>query len=186
MLVHFGQLMADQYFAFDLAWNSAEVDAEFTGSAVTPTGTKVWALSDTPVLQVWPSGEAAINQVQLGWEATNSAHAVPKWQMDGAISTALGAAQLVGTTAVTLASSYTLVLGDASRAVEVSNISPAQVTVPPRSSVAFPVGTVIELVQAGNGQVTLVAGSAVTLRTAGTLKDPGCVLGPDTAQEGDQ
>ena len=39
-------------------------------------------------------------------------------------------------------------------------------TVPPNSSVAFPVGTEIEIKQIGAGQTTIVAGSGVTLRNA--------------------
>ena len=43
-------------------------------------------------------------------------------------------------------------------------------TVPPNSSVAYDIGAVIEVCQIGAGQVTLVAGAGVTLRTpTGTL-----------------
>jgi hypothetical protein len=61
------------------------------------------------------------------------------------------------------------VLTDAGKAVELSNSSARTVTVPPNSSVAFPVGTVIEIARMGTGTVTVVAGSGVTIRTAGTL-----------------
>jgi len=40
-------------------------------------------------------------------------------------------------------------------------------TVPPNSSVAFAVGTVIEVLQYGAGQTTIVAGAGVTLRSPG-------------------
>lgn len=63
---------------------------------------------------------------------------------------------------------YTLVLGDASKALECSNASAITVTIPPNSSVAFPVGTVIEVLQVGSGQVTVAAGSGVTLNSAGS------------------
>ena len=40
---------------------------------------------------------------------------------------------------------------------------------PPNASVAFPVGTVIEIVQYGAGQITIAPGAAVTLRNPSSL-----------------
>jgi hypothetical protein len=51
----------------------------------------------------------------------------------------------------------------------VNNAAATTLTVPPNSSVAFPVGTVIEFYQYGAGQVTVVAGGGVTIRTPETL-----------------
>jgi len=65
--------------------------------------------------------------------------------------------------------SYTLVLDDAGKAVEMNVASANDLTVPPNSAVAFPVGTVIEVAQVGAGQTTVVAGSGVTVRTPETL-----------------
>lgn len=65
--------------------------------------------------------------------------------------------------------SYILALGDAGTAVEFSSASSVTVTVPPNSSVAFPVGTVIELLQYGAGTLTVAAGSGVTIRSANNL-----------------
>ena len=64
---------------------------------------------------------------------------------------------------------YTLVLDDAGRAVEMDKATANDVTVPPNSSVAFPVGTVVEIVQVGAGQTTVVEGSGVTVETPETL-----------------
>lgn len=67
--------------------------------------------------------------------------------------------------------SYTLVLGDAGKVIEMNVGSANNLTIPPNSSVAFPVGTVIEVMQYGAGQTTLVAGAGVTLRSpSGKLK----------------
>lgn len=66
--------------------------------------------------------------------------------------------------------SYTLVLGDAGKVVEVTSASATNVTVPQNSSVAFPVGTVIEVCQMGAGQVTIVQGTGSTLRASNGLK----------------
>jgi hypothetical protein len=61
------------------------------------------------------------------------------------------------------AGNYTLVLADAGKAVEGNSASALSFTVPPNSSVAYPVGTIIEVPQVGAGAVTLVAGSGVTI-----------------------
>jgi len=65
---------------------------------------------------------------------------------------------------------YTLVLGDASRVVTLSNAAGITLTVPPNSSVAFPLGTRVVIGQIGAGQVTVAEGSGVTVNTAETLK----------------
>lgn len=61
--------------------------------------------------------------------------------------------------------SYTLVLSDASKLVEVSNASANTVTIPLNSSVAFPTGTQINILQTGAGQTTIAATSGVTLNS---------------------
>jgi|APGre2960657404_1045060.scaffolds.fasta_scaffold00172_5 hypothetical protein len=81
-----------------------------------------------------------------------------KWQYEGELT--LNAQ--TGTT-------YTLVLTDSAKFVTLSNASAITATVPPNSSVAFPTGTQVNLMQLGAGQVTVAAGSGVTLRSAGTL-----------------
>lgn len=64
---------------------------------------------------------------------------------------------------------YTFVLGDAGKLVEGDNASAQTYTVPPNSSVAFPVDTtVINVGQYGAGQITIAAGSGVTIRSAGS------------------
>ena len=67
--------------------------------------------------------------------------------------------------------SYTLVLGDAGKQIEILVTSTANtLTIPPNSSVAFPVGTVALVVQTGTGQTTLTAGSGVTINSTPGLK----------------
>jgi hypothetical protein len=63
--------------------------------------------------------------------------------------------------------SYTLVLGDVSKVIEMNVAGANNLTVPPNSSVAFSVGTVIEVMQYGAGQTTIVAGSGVLIRSPG-------------------
>jgi hypothetical protein len=65
----------------------------------------------------------------------------------------------------TQTASYTLVLSDAGKLVEMNVSSANNLTVPPNSSVAFPTGTQILVVQLGTGTTTIVAGSGVSLRS---------------------
>jgi hypothetical protein len=87
-----------------------------------------------------------------------------------ATQTALGAKADKTVTTNTQTASYTLVLSDAGKAVEMNVASANNLTVPPNSSVAFPTGTVIEVGQLGAGQTTVVADSGVTIRSASGLK----------------
>lgn len=67
-------------------------------------------------------------------------------------------------------SSYAALLTDAYSTVEMNVAGANNFTVPPNSSVAFPIGTRIEVYQLGAGQTTIVAGSGVTFQTpTGTL-----------------
>jgi|688.fasta_scaffold06820_13 hypothetical protein len=66
--------------------------------------------------------------------------------------------------------SYTLVLADKNKLVEISNASANTLTVPPNSSVAFPIGSTITILQTGAGQCTLTAGAGVTVNGTPGLK----------------
>ena len=61
--------------------------------------------------------------------------------------------------------SYTLVLSDASKIIEMQSGSANTVTVPLNSSVAFPIGTEIQVLQYGAGQTTIAAAGGVSLRS---------------------
>lgn len=66
---------------------------------------------------------------------------------------------------------YTLALTDDGKVVEMNNASANTLTVPPNSSVAFPVGAQILVLQTGAGQTTLAAGAGVTVNSKdGNLK----------------
>lgn len=66
--------------------------------------------------------------------------------------------------------SYTLVLADSGKMVEMNNASANTLTIPPNSSVALPVGTAITVLQTGAGQCTLTAGAGVTVNATPGLK----------------
>jgi hypothetical protein len=73
------------------------------------------------------------------------------------------------TTTVQAGTAYTLALADASVVIETTSASAVAITVPPNSSVAFTIGTTIELLQYGAGALTVVAGVGVTIRSADGL-----------------
>jgi hypothetical protein len=63
---------------------------------------------------------------------------------------------------------YTTVLSDDGKLITCSNAASISVTIPPNSSVAYGIGTQLNFAQLGAGTVSLVAGSGVTLNSAGT------------------
>ncbi len=64
--------------------------------------------------------------------------------------------------------SYTAVLTDDGKLVTMSNASANTFTVPPNSSVAFGIGTQLNIAMLGAGQTSVVAGAGVTINSAGT------------------
>ena len=61
--------------------------------------------------------------------------------------------------------SYTPVLSDMGLTITCSNVSPITLTVPPNSSVAFPIGTNIDVIQDGPGKLTIAPGAGVTINS---------------------
>jgi len=64
--------------------------------------------------------------------------------------------------------SYTAVLTDDGKLITMSNASANTFTVPPNSSVAFGIGTQLNIAQLGAGSTSVVAGAGVTLNSAGS------------------
>ena len=62
---------------------------------------------------------------------------------------------------------YTTVLGDDGKLITCSNAASIALTIPPNSSVAYGIGTQINIAQLGAGTVTITAGAGVTLNSAG-------------------
>ncbi len=92
---------------------------------------------------------------------TNTLYSGSIWNITGSLAS----------TNVQSGTTYTLALTDSEKTVEFSAATGVTCTVPPNSSVAFLVGSVIELYQYGAGQVTVAAGSGVTIRSpSGKLK----------------
>jgi hypothetical protein len=82
--------------------------------------------------------------------------------------------------------SYTLVLADANKLVELNVATANTLTVPLNSSVAFPIGTQILIAQYGAGACTITAASGVTLRSEGSkLKTNGQYSGATLVKIGE-
>jgi len=114
--------------------------------------------SDTKVLTVSTTGTG--DYTRLGKGNDNDILTVSpvtghvSWQAPG----------LVSTTSPT--GSYTLVLGDAGKVVEVNSGSASTLTIPENAIVTFPVGTSIGVYQAGAGVVTISPTGAAVIRAA--------------------
>jgi len=67
-------------------------------------------------------------------------------------------------------SAYTTVLTDRDKLVEVSSATGVTVTIPTNASVAYPVGTSIDILQTGAGQVTIAGAAGVTVNSTPGLK----------------
>ena len=85
--------------------------------------------------------------------------------LDGSAKIAI--AQLPNISTNVQTGSYTLVLDDAGKMVEMTSGSAQTLTVPPDASVAFPVGTKIDVIRIGAGETTIAADAGVTLNSEG-------------------
>tara|TARA_R110000868_G_scaffold197579_2_gene443771 strand:- start:839 stop:1222 length:384 start_codon:yes stop_codon:yes gene_type:complete len=63
---------------------------------------------------------------------------------------------------------YSVVLSDDGKLITCDNAASIALTIPPNSSVAYGIGTQINIMQLGAGTVTITAGAGVTLRSAGS------------------
>lgn len=93
----------------------------------------------------------------LVWDNSASAHKKIGLDDFGIKVVAAGAAQ-------------TFALADANTMQESTSATGVTWTIPPNSSVAFAIGTVVQIFQSGAGQVTIAPGAGVTLRAPNGLK----------------
>lgn len=113
-----------------------------------------------PVDQLTTLGSNSFDQTVdslLLWDNSASAHKQVKLQD-------------LGLTVVSEASAQTFALGDANTLQSSTSATAVTWTVPPNSSVAFEIGTVIQVFQSGAGQVTFAPGSGVTIRSPNGTK----------------
>jgi hypothetical protein len=162
---------------------AATTSAELAGVISDETGSGALVFASTPTLVTPVLGAATattINGTTIPTSATLTKTsdnlsvfaATTSAQLAGVISDEIGTGNVqlsdLATNAQT--ASYTLVLADKGKLVEVSNASANNLTVPLNSTVAYPVGAQINILQTGAGQTTVVATGGVTINATPGLK----------------
>jgi len=154
------------------AWAApaATYTAPTLGSTALTSGSTITTVAGltltSPVLNtptVTLSTTSSTTDARMSWDSTNKKIQVG----NGTAATDFASSTLVtnGQTA-----SYTTVLTDKDKLVELAVATANNLTVPPNSSVAYPIGTQITVLQTGAGQTTVVAGSGVTINATPGLK----------------
>lgn len=145
------------------------------GSTSIPSGGTVTTIAgltltsptlNTPTLTL--STSSSTTDARISWDTTNKKIQVGNGTaaIDFATSTLPGAG-----TAVTLTTNnYTLLIGDKDKLIEVNNTVATTLTVPLNSSVAYPIGSQITILQTGAGQVTITPTGGVTINGTPGLK----------------
>ena len=132
-----------------------------TTNSATATGLD-WTDSLTS-LNVTLSTTSSTTDGRISWDATNK-----KIQVGNAtVATDFAPSTLVTNAQ---AASYTLVLTDKDKLVEISNASANNLTVPLNATAAFPIGSQINILQTGAGPTTVVATAGVTINATPGLK----------------
>jgi|688.fasta_scaffold02418_13 hypothetical protein len=140
-----------------------------TGTLTTLDGTETFTnktftspVTNSPTLTL--STSSSTTDARLSWDSTNKKLKVG----NGTISLDFASSNVITNAQV---ASYTLVLADKDKLVEISNASANTLTVPLNSSVAFPIGTQITILQTGAGATTITATGGVTINAT-----PGLIL----------
>lgn len=157
----------DHVFDFGGGGGGTVTSVSGTSNRITSTG------GTTPVIDISATFEALLGKVAQRIDQNNAS--TTSTQFVSVISDEVGTGSVVLSEpdVNTQTGNYTLVLSDKAKEVRMNVASSNTLTVPPNSSVAFPVGTVITVSQYGIGPTSLVEGSGVTIRTsAGQLTIP--------------
>ena len=164
----------------DLSAKADLASPSLTGTPTAPTaalGTNTTQIATTAFVKaevdaVIAAAPGALNTLDelaaaLGDDA-NFATTVTNALATKASKTELDAATLLSFANKT--SSYTLALADSTNMVEVESSSATTVTIPTNASVAFPVGSSVDIFQKGTGQVTIAGAAGVTVYYTPGLK----------------
>lgn len=120
----------------------------------------------SPTVPATPANSIALAQVAVGTSVTSIVNAnITDLRTNVTSNLSAGTFNIAVNTQTN--TTYTTVLADNGKLVTLANSAAIAVTIPPNSSVAYPVGAQINLVQYGAGQVTISGGSGVTVVSTG-------------------
>lgn len=133
-------------------------------------GVKVFADTSTRDAAYGGAGEPSLEEGEFAYTTNSNTlwyYDGSGWQSAAEVTQQLGLNAQTGTT-------YTVAVADAGRFVTLNNASPIALTVPLNSTAPFNVGTQVNLMQLGAGQVTVAGAGGVTVRSQGSkLKSNG-------------
>ena len=150
-------LTADSTLTGGFGWAAPEV----TGGNVL-TFTNKTLLS--PVINL--STTSSTTDSVISWDTTNKKIRVG----DGTVSREFSSSTLTINPASISSNNYTLVISDKDKLVELNNSVASTITIPLDSSVNFPVGSQIHILQTSTGQFTITGASGVTVNGTPGLK----------------
>ena len=122
---------------------------------------------DTGAIETVTIADAAVTSAKLG---TSLALVTPNIGAATATSLTVTGNIVYHTGTTAQVTSYTLAITDDSKIIEINSATAVNLTVPLNSSVAFPVGTSITILQTGAGQITVVPVSGVIINSTPGLK----------------
>lgn len=158
-------LNADLLDGYSSAYFAPVNNASFTGTFSAPSGTITSTMiADGTIVNGDINASAAIAYSKL--TLTSS---IVDADISSTANIALSKIADVSTNAQS-GTTYTLVLADKNKVVELNNASAIALTVPTDATVAYPTGTQITLLQTGAGQVTIAGASGCTVNATPGLK----------------
>lgn len=163
--------------------NSISLAEVYVGAAVTQINTGNITDTRTSVTTNLPVGDLTEVQGGTGITVTNGTGPIPSVAINSSVVTLTGSQTLTNKTLTApiinlsinaqTGTTYTPVLADNGKLITQSNTSAITTTIPPNSSVAFPVGAQLNFAQINTGQVAFAAGVGVTIvSTGGTPAAP--------------
>lgn len=153
-----GQILtADSAVTGGLRWSNPDITA---GNTVTFTNKTLLA----PIINL--STTSSTTDSRISWDTTNKKILVG----NGTSSSEFASSSIVTYAPSISSNNYTVILSDKDKMLELGNSVASTVTVPSDSSVNYPIGSQIHLLQASTGQFTITPTSGVVINSTPGLK----------------
>lgn len=149
---------------FDTTWVTDVDNADVPLSTVSAAGDLIVASASATVARLGLGTDDYT--LTVATEGTGAAKVA--WENPAANPLLNAAFAALNLTEVEYTDSATLALTDAGKLIRGNKGTAMTITVPPNSDVAFPTGTQIVVYAAGAGQVSIAAGTGVTIRSPGS------------------